>query len=85
MDGCEWIESDNMPDGGSCVEGEGDDDEEDWDDGYCSDIDNQETCESTEGCSWDEEENSCYRWSEEDDEDGEEDWEDCSEIDNQED
>ena len=77
VEGCEWIESDNMPDGGSCVEGEGDD-EEDWED--CSEIDNQEDCERMERCEWSENA-GCI----EIDSDDEEDWEDCSEIDNQED
>ena len=49
VEGCEWIESDNMPDGGSCIEGEGDDEEE-WED--CSEIDNQEECERIDGCEW---------------------------------
>ena len=60
MEGCEWIESDNMPEGGACVEGDWDDDEE-WED--CSDIDNQEDCERIESCEWTDE-LGCYESSE---------------------
>ena len=74
VDGCEWIESDNMP-GGYCT---GDwEDEEEWEE--CSGIDNQEDCERIDGCEWTDE--GCVEGDWEDDE---EEWEECSDIDNQE-
>ena len=50
IEGCDWIESDNMPGGGMCT-GEWDEEEE-WEE--CSEIDNQEDCDRTEWCEWSE-------------------------------
>ncbi len=42
--GCEWIDSDNMPGGGSCVEGE-------WEEDECSGL-SQDECISSDECDW---------------------------------
>jgi len=80
---CEWIESDNVPNGGVCT-GEWEDDEDGEDDEEefegCSEIDNQEECDRVEGCEWSDNA-GCIEGEWEDDE---EEWEECSEIDNQE-
>ena len=81
IDGCEWIENDNMP-GGYCT-GDWEDDEEEWE--ACSDIDNQEDCERIDGCEWIENDNMPGGSCTGDWEDDEEEWEACSDIDNQED
>ena len=77
---CEWIESDNVPNGGVCTgEWEDDEDGEDDEEGFegCSDIDNQEECDRVEGCEWSDNA-GCIEGEWEDDEDGEDDEEELS-------
>ena len=80
VEGCEWIQSDNMPDGGSCIEGEWDEEEE-WEE--CSEIDNQEDCERAEWCEWSENA-GCIEgeWDDDDEGDDEEEWP-CEDIESQ--
>ena len=78
IEGCDWIESDNMPGDGYCLGDFEDDEEDDWEE--CSEIDNQEDCDRTEWCEWSENA-GCIEgeWDEED-------WEDeCRFLDNEED
>ncbi len=50
IEGCDWIESDNIPGDGYCLGEWEDDEEDDWEE--CSEIDNQEECDRVEGCEW---------------------------------
>ena len=79
LEWCEWVESDNMPNGGLCIEDleddeDGEDDEEEFE--GCSEIDNQEECDRIEGCEWTENA-GCIEGDWEDD-DGEDDEEELS-------
>ena len=69
VEGCEWSEN------AGCIEGEWEDDEEEFE--GCSDIDNQEECDRVEGCEWSENA-GCIEGEWEDDEDGEDEEEELS-------
>ena len=66
---CEWSEN------AGCIEGEWEDDEEEFE--GCTEIDNQEECDRVEGCEWSENA-GCIEGDWEDDEDGEDDEEELS-------